>query len=68
MESLWLTVQEAASYLKVNPRTLCRWVREKKVPSHSLSALTRNVWRFQRVELDAMLCVSSVGPAERKQH
>lgn len=68
MESPWLTVQEAAAYLKVKPRTLSRWVREKKVPAHSLSGFTRNVWRFQKAELDAMLGVSSVGPAEGRQH
>jgi excisionase family DNA binding protein len=68
MESPWLTVQEAAAYLKVKPRTLSRWAREKKVPAHSLSGLERNVWRFQKIELDAMLCVSSVGPAEGRQH
>jgi excisionase family DNA binding protein len=51
----WLTLMEAAAYLKVNPRTLCRWARQGKVPAHRLSGTRRYVWRFLQRELDAML-------------
>jgi excisionase family DNA binding protein len=60
----WLTLREAAVYLKVQPRTLAEWVRSKKVPGHRLSGTRRCVWRFLRCELDAMLGVSSAGSAE----
>ena len=60
----WLTLNEAAAYLKVAPRTLAAWVRSKKVPGHKLSGNRRCVWRFLRRELDAMLGVSSAGSAE----
>jgi excisionase family DNA binding protein len=62
----WLTLNEAASYLKIRPRTLALWARQKKVPAHRLSGIRRCVWRFLRPELDAMLCVSSAGPADKE--
>lgn len=67
METEWLTAKEAAQYLKVKPRTLLQWARERKVPSHRLSGVERRVWRFLRTELDAMLLPSSAVPAEGRQ-
>jgi len=61
----WLTLNEAASYLKVAPRTLALWARQKKVPAHRLSGIRRCVWRFLRPELDAMLCASSADSADK---
>jgi len=60
----WLTLDEAASYLKIQPRTLALWARQKKVPAHRLSGLQRCIWRFLRHELDGMLCASSADSAE----
>jgi len=60
----WLTLAEAACYLKIQPRTLALWARQKKVPAHRLSGIRRCVWRFLRPELDDMLGVSSAGSAE----
>ena len=51
----WLTLSEAAAYLKVKPRTLALWARQRRVPSHKLSGTRRRVWRFLRPELDAIL-------------
>jgi excisionase family DNA binding protein len=62
----WLTLNEAASYLKIQPRTLALWARQKKVPAHRLSGVQRLVWRFLRSELDAMLCGSSADSADRE--
>jgi excisionase family DNA binding protein len=63
----WLTANEAAAYLKVRPRTLLLWARQGKIPAHRLSGIQRCVWRFLRVELDAMLGVSSADSAEGRQ-
>lgn len=63
----WLTAKEAAAYLKVRPRTLLLWTRQGKVPGHKLSGLRRTVWRFLRVELDAMLGLSSADSADGRQ-
>lgn len=67
MQIEWLTAKEAAAYLKVKPRTLLQWARERKVPSHRLSGIERCVWRFLRTELDGMLGASSAVPAEGRQ-
>lgn len=68
MHNEWLTANEAAHYLKVEPRTVLRWARERKIPAHALAGTQRRVWRFLREELDAMLGVSSAGPADGRQH
>jgi excisionase family DNA binding protein len=36
MSSEWLTAGEAASYLKVEPRTLLMWTRQGKVKGYVL--------------------------------
>jgi excisionase family DNA binding protein len=63
----WLTANEAAQYLKIKPRTLLQWARERKVPSHRLSGVERCVWRFLKTELDAMLLPSSADSADGRQ-
>ena len=67
VETEWLTANEAAQYLKVKPRTLLQWARERKIPAHRLSGVRRCVWRFRKHELDAILCSSSADPAEGRQ-
>ena len=64
METEWLTLYEAAAYLKIEPRTLGLWARQGKVPAHKLSGIRRCIWRFLKSELDAMLLSSSAVPAE----
>jgi len=69
----WLTVAEAARYLRIKPRTLLLWVRQGKVKGFALSGAKRHVWRFRQTDLDAALLESvvlpssspSVRPAER---
>jgi len=68
VEDRWLTATEAALYLKVKPRTLLQWAREGKILGHKLSGVQRCVWRFNRPELDAILCPSSAEPADGRQH
>lgn len=65
--SKWLTASEAAQYLKVKPRTLLQWARERRIPAHRLSGIRRCVWRFLMPELDAMLGLSSAVSAEGRQ-
>jgi excisionase family DNA binding protein len=67
VQTEWLTANEAAKYLKVKPRTLLEWVRQRKVPAHRLSGVQRRIWRFLRAELDAMLLPSSAEPADGRQ-
>jgi excisionase family DNA binding protein len=67
VETEWLTANEAAQYLKVKPRTLLQWARERKILAHRLSGVHRCIWRFRKYELDAILCPSSADPADGRQ-
>jgi excisionase family DNA binding protein len=62
--SEWLTVAEAAIYLKVKPRTLLLWVRQGRMKAFALSGTKRRVWRFRHADLDGALVESSVLPSE----
>jgi excisionase family DNA binding protein len=66
-QSEWLTAAEAATYLKVKPRSLLLWVRQGKVQAYALTGTQRRVWRFRKEDLDAALfsrpVVSSDAPA-----
>jgi len=59
----WLTVAEAARYLRIKPRTLLLWVRQGKVKGFALSGAKRHVWRFRQTDLDAALLESVVLPS-----
>jgi len=63
IKSEWLTVAEAAGYLKVKSRTLLLWVRQGKMKAFSLSGTKRRVWRFRQADLDAALLESAVLPS-----
>jgi excisionase family DNA binding protein len=51
----WLTAQEAASYLRISPRTLLSWVREGHLKGYPLHGVKRRVWRFRVQDLDAAM-------------
>jgi excisionase family DNA binding protein len=55
MNAEWLTAGEAASYLKVEPRTLLLWARQQKVKGYVLSGTKRHAWRFRQTDLDATM-------------
>ena len=48
MDTNWLTVQEAAKYLKLGRSTVYRLVHEGKLPAHKFG----RQWRFDAAELD----------------
>lgn len=51
----WLTANEAANHLKVQPRTLLTWTRQGRIKGYSLSGTKRRIWRYLRPDLDAAL-------------
>jgi excisionase family DNA binding protein len=55
LQSEWLTVEEAAAYLKVKPRSLLLWIRQSKLPAYALSGTRRRVWRLLQRDLDSAL-------------
>lgn len=62
----WLTVAEAARYLKVKSRTLLFWVRLGKVKGYPLSGTQRRTWRFLKVDLDDTIILNSQCTAKEK--
>ncbi len=59
-QSEWLTATEAASYLRIKPRTILLWARQGHIKGHRLSGTARVTWRFLRSDLDAKLTPPSV--------
>jgi excisionase family DNA binding protein len=58
-QSAWLTATEAATYLRVKPRTILLWARQGHIKGHILSGTRRVTWRFLRSDLDATLHIAS---------
>lgn len=48
-----LTVEEAASYLKLNKSTVSRMASDGRLPGHKLPGSTH--WRFYKSELDTAI-------------
>src|SRR2546428_3536606 len=57
-----LTTAETCRYLKVAPRTLYRYIQEKRVPAFKLG----KDWRFVESELDMVLRRESRGDTREK--
>ena len=51
----WMTAEQGAAYLGVDPRTLLSWARQGKVKAYKLSGTQRHVWRFLVEDLDASM-------------
>ena len=58
METEWLTANEAAQYLKVQPRTILKWAKQGTIRAHALSGCKRVTWRFLKSELDGAMLAS----------
>ena len=48
MQERWLSVEEIAAHLGVNPDTIYKWLTRKKMPGHKLGRL----WKFLASEVD----------------
>jgi excisionase family DNA binding protein len=48
----YVSSDEAASFLKLNPRTVQRLAREGNIPAHPFGERRRKTWRFLLSELD----------------
>jgi excisionase family DNA binding protein len=51
MQERWLSVDEIAAHLGVNPDTIYKWIDRKKLPAHKLGRL----WKFLASEVDAWI-------------
>jgi excisionase family DNA binding protein len=48
MDDRWLSVDEIAAYLGVQPDTVYKWIRRKAMPVHRVGRL----WKFRINEID----------------
>ena len=48
MQERWLSVEEIAAHLGVNPDTIYKWIERKKMPAHKVGRL----WKFLASEVD----------------
>lgn len=60
IEDEWLTVAEAANYLRVSRDTIYRWARQGKLTLYKLGSLTR----LRRSELDRLIVPKAGGEGE----
>jgi excisionase family DNA binding protein len=49
MAERWLSVDEIAAHLGVNPDTIYKWITRKSMPAHKVGRL----WKFLATEVDA---------------
>lgn len=49
MAERWLSVDEIAAHLGVNPDTIYKWITRKSLPAHKVGKL----WKFLASEVDA---------------
>lgn len=56
--SIWLTLEEAAEYLKMGRSTLYRLTGEGQMPAHKRG----RVWRFDAAELDVWMRQGNEAP------
>jgi len=57
---VWLTANEAAQHLRVEPRTILAWARQGHIKGYVLSGSKRITWRFLKTDLDATLRLPAV--------
>jgi excisionase family DNA binding protein len=65
--SAWLTVNQAAQYLSIKPRTLAQWARQGNIKGYVLSGTRRHVWRFLRSDLVATMHLPTVALSKRRK-
>jgi excisionase family DNA binding protein len=44
----WLSVEEIAAHMGVNPDTVYKWIDRKKLPAHKMGRL----WKFKASQVD----------------
>lgn len=52
MQDRWLSAEEIAAHLGVNPDTIYKWTERKKLPAHKIGRL----WKSKATEVDVWIC------------
>lgn len=61
MPERWLSVDEIAAHLGVNPDTIYKWITRKGMPAHKLGRL----WKFLASEVDEWIRTGKAGGQTR---
>ncbi len=61
MNERWLSVDEIAAHLGVNPDTIYKWIERKKLPAHKVGRL----WKFMASEVNEWVRGGKVAKQER---
>ena len=59
MTERWLSVEDIAAHLGVNPDTIYKWVTRKNIPAHKVGRL----WKFLASEVDDWVKTGRAGTA-----
>ncbi len=57
MSERWLSVEEIAAHLGVNPDIVYKRIERKKMPTHKMGRL----WKFRASEVDAWVVAGKAG-------
>ncbi len=60
MQERWLSVDEIAAHLGVNPDTIYKWITRKSMPAHKVGKL----WKFLASEIDEWVKGGHAGKAD----
>jgi excisionase family DNA binding protein len=63
MQERWLSVEEIAAHLGVNPDTIYKWIDRKKMPGHKVGRL----WKFLASEVDEWVKDGSASERGRRK-
>jgi len=62
MQERWLSVEEIAAHLGVNPDTIYKWIERKSMPAHKVGRL----WKFKASEVDEWVRAGTAGEPDRE--
>jgi excisionase family DNA binding protein len=58
----WLSVEEIAAHMGVNPDTVYKWIERRKLPAHRMGRL----WKFKATEVDEWVRRGKAGGDAKK--
>jgi excisionase family DNA binding protein len=62
MPERWLSVDEIAAHLGVNPDTIYKWITRKSMPAHKVGRL----WKFMASEVDEWVRAGVAGGSAKE--
>ena len=63
MKERWLSVEQIATHLGVNPDTIYKWITRKGMPAHKVGKL----WKFMVSEVNEWVRTGKAGQNEHRE-